>query len=82
MKFYCGDCGKECQVVEEHSGPYPANSIHRTDLDETVALTSRCCDAEVYSDRNLSDRADEFAWASEEMLQARVHYKEMRQWER
>ena len=70
MKTWCGKCGKECEVVEEHSGPYPATSPRRTELRETISISSKCCDAQVYDDAHLNNLADQFQWAMQEMIGA------------
>jgi len=58
MKYYCGECGKECKTVERDFGIgayefWGARSVH-----VNIQTVSECCDGDVFADPNLEEQLE------------------------
>lgn len=65
-EYYCGQCGKRCNVREERSGVInPLKMV--LDPHDDVILSSYCCDAEVYTDSMLQNMLDDALWDADKL---------------
>jgi len=58
MTYYCGDCGKECSLLFDG---FETPRLCEPDM----PISSLCCDAQVYSDKELKKLADAADYCSD-----------------
>lgn len=90
MKYFCGDCGEECNAVVEDHGIGAYEFWGQRGVDRRDVVCSDCCSAELFLDEELTQSADSEAWeeiqsnaqaAAEDYWEGRREDEKLREWD-
>jgi hypothetical protein len=57
-KYYCGECGKECDWVQRDFGIGGYEFWGASGFHSNIQTVSKCCDGDIYSDPELEEQVE------------------------